>query len=83
MLDLGLPMRDGLSVLEELRATGTRLPVVILTARSELDDMVAGLDLGADDYVAKPFRFEELLARIRARLRVGEPPRRLSCARAT
>ncbi|HJS26349.1 MAG TPA: response regulator transcription factor [Actinomycetota bacterium] len=71
VLDLGLPMRDGLSVLEELRSAGTRLPVVILTARSELDDMVAGLDLGADDYVTKPFRFEELLARIRARLRSG------------
>jgi DNA-binding response OmpR family regulator len=71
VLDLGLPTRDGLSVLEELRSGGDRLPVVVLTARSELDDMVAGLDLGADDYVTKPFRFEELLARIRARLRVG------------
>jgi DNA-binding response OmpR family regulator len=71
VLDLGLPTRDGLSVLEELRETGTRVPVVILTARSELHDMVAGLDLGADDYVTKPFRFEELLARIRARLRAG------------
>jgi two-component system, OmpR family, response regulator len=71
VLDLGLPTRDGLSVLEELRELGVRLPVVILTARSELHDMVAGLDLGADDYVTKPFRFEELLARIRARLRAG------------
>jgi DNA-binding response OmpR family regulator len=71
VLDLGLPTRDGLSVLEELRSTGNRLPVVILTARSELDDTVAGLDRGADDYVTKPFRFEELLARIRARLRAG------------
>ena len=71
VLDLGLPTRDGLSVLEELRQLGIRLPVVILTARSELHDMVAGLDLGADDYVTKPFRFEELLARIRARLRAG------------
>jgi two-component system copper resistance phosphate regulon response regulator CusR len=71
VLDLGLPTRDGLSVLEELRDSGTRVPVVILTARSELHDMVAGLDLGADDYVTKPFRFEELLARIRARLRGG------------
>jgi DNA-binding response OmpR family regulator len=71
VLDLGLPMRDGLSVLEELRRIGGRVPVVILTARSELGDMVAGLDLGADDYVTKPFRFEELLARIRARLRAG------------
>jgi DNA-binding response OmpR family regulator len=71
VLDLGLPTRDGLSVLEELRSGGSRLPVVILTARSELDDTVAGLDRGADDYVTKPFRFEELLARIRARLRAG------------
>jgi len=71
VLDLGLPTRDGLSVLEELRSTGSRLPVIVLTARSQLDDMVAGLDRGADDYVTKPFRFEELLARIRARLRVG------------
>ena len=63
ILDLGLPARDGLSVLEELRQQGNRLPVVILTARSELDDMVGGLDLGADDYVTKPFRFEELSAR--------------------
>jgi DNA-binding response OmpR family regulator len=69
LLDLGLPTRDGLSVLEELRRDGTRFPVIILTARSEVQDTVAGLDLGADDYVTKPFRFEELLARIRARLR--------------
>ena len=71
VLDLGLPTRDGLSVLEELRREGNRMPVIILTARSGLDDTVAGLDHGADDYVTKPFRFEELLARIRARLREG------------
>jgi DNA-binding response OmpR family regulator len=71
VLDLGLPSRDGLSVLEVLRREGSRLPVVILTARTQLEDTVAGLDLGADDYVTKPFRFEELLARIRARLRRG------------
>ena len=71
VLDLGLPTRDGLSVLEELRSAGNRMPVIILTARSHLDDTVAGLDRGADDYVTKPFRFEELLARIRARLRTG------------
>jgi two-component system copper resistance phosphate regulon response regulator CusR len=71
VLDLGLPTRDGLSVLEELRSGGNRMPVIVLTARSHLDDMVAGLDRGADDYVTKPFRFEELLARIRARLRTG------------
>jgi DNA-binding response OmpR family regulator len=69
LLDLGLPSRDGLSVLEELRRSDRRLPVIILTARSEVDDTVAGLDGGADDYVTKPFRFEELVARIRARLR--------------
>jgi two-component system copper resistance phosphate regulon response regulator CusR len=69
LLDLGLPVRDGLSVLEELRRSGSRLPVVVLTARSEVHETVEGLDLGADDYVTKPFRFEELLARIRARLR--------------
>jgi DNA-binding response OmpR family regulator len=71
VLDLGLPSRDGLSVLEVLRREGNRLPVLILTARTQLEDTVAGLDLGADDYVTKPFRFEELLARIRARLRRG------------
>jgi DNA-binding response OmpR family regulator len=71
VLDLGLPSRDGLSVLEVLRREGSRLPVVILTARAQLEETVAGLDLGADDYVTKPFRFEELLARIRARLRRG------------
>lgn len=74
VLDLGLPTRDGLSVLEELRREGSRLPVIILTARTELIDTVAGLDLGADDYVTKPFRFDELLARIRARLRRDGAP---------
>jgi DNA-binding response OmpR family regulator len=69
VLDLGLPDRDGLSVLEELRRAGASVPVIILTARSDVADMVGGLDLGADDYVTKPFRFEELLARVRARLR--------------
>jgi DNA-binding response OmpR family regulator len=61
-------------VLEELRRTDRRLPVIILTARSEIDHTVAGLDKGADDYVTKPFRFEELLARIRARLRSDGTP---------
>jgi DNA-binding response OmpR family regulator len=69
VLDLGLPVRDGLSVLEELRRAGNAVPVIILTARADVQDTVAGLDHGADDYVTKPFRFEELLARIRARLR--------------
>jgi DNA-binding response OmpR family regulator len=69
ILDVGLPGRDGFSVLRELRARGRRLPVVILTARHSVEDTVAGLEGGADDYVPKPFRFEELLARVRARLR--------------
>lgn len=69
ILDIGLPGRDGFSVLEEVRSQGQRLPVVILTARDHTSDTVAGFDAGADDYLTKPFRFEELLARIRARLR--------------
>jgi DNA-binding response OmpR family regulator len=69
ILDIGLPGQDGFAVLRELRARGERLPVLILTARDEVHDMVAGLDYGADDYVTKPFVFEELLARVRARLR--------------
>jgi two-component system, OmpR family, copper resistance phosphate regulon response regulator CusR len=71
ILDLGLPGLHGLDVLRELRARGERLPVVILTARDEIDTTVAGFAGGADDYVTKPFRFEELLARVRARLRTG------------
>ena len=74
LLDLGLPGRDGLSVLEEIRKDDRRLPVIILTARGETHDTVAGLDGGADDYVAKPFRIEELVARIRARLRKDNSP---------
>ena len=69
VLDLGLPGRSGLEVLAALRARGERLPVIILTARDGVDATVAGLDSGADDYLTKPFRFEELLARVRARLR--------------
>ncbi len=69
ILDLGLPGRDGFEVLRELRKTGQQLPVVILTARDSVTDTVAGLEGGADDYIAKPFRFEELLARVRLRLR--------------
>jgi DNA-binding response OmpR family regulator len=69
ILDLGLPGRDGLDVLESLRAEGTAIPVVILTARNTTREVVAGLEGGADDYVTKPFRFEELLARVRVRLR--------------
>ena len=69
ILDLGLPVRDGLEVLAELRRAGSQLPVLILTARDTVSDTVAGLDSGADDYIVKPFRFEELLARMRVRLR--------------
>jgi DNA-binding response OmpR family regulator len=71
VLDLGLPGKDGFTVLRELRARGQRLPTIILTARDDVEDKVAGLEGGADDYVTKPFRFEELLARVRARLRTG------------
>jgi DNA-binding response OmpR family regulator len=74
VLDIGLPLLDGFSVLRRLRASGSALPVVILTARDSVADTVAGLEGGADDYVPKPFRFEELLARIRLRLREDRAP---------
>ena len=69
LLDLGLPKQDGLAVLEQLRGQGVTLAIIILTARDDINDKVKGLEGGADDYVTKPFRFEELLARIRLRLR--------------
>ena len=69
ILDLGLPGVDGHQVLHQIRRRGERMPVIILTARNGVADAVTGLDGGADDYVTKPFRFEELLARVRARLR--------------
>jgi two-component system response regulator QseB len=69
ILDLGLPGKDGTEVLRELRSAAQRMPVIILTARDDVSDKVAGLERGADDYVTKPFRFEELLARVRVRLR--------------
>ena len=76
VLDLGLPGKDGLSVLRDVRAAGNRMPVVILSARDDTDVKVTGLERGADDYVTKPFRFEELLARVRVRLRDGGTPER-------
>ncbi len=69
ILDIGLPLMDGFSVLRALRAAGFTIPVIILTARDAVDDTVTGLSMGADDYVSKPFAFEELLARVRLRLR--------------
>jgi len=78
ILDVMLPEQDGLSVLRALRASGATVPVLLLTARAATADKVTGLDLGADDYLTKPFEFEELLARVRALLRRGGaalPPR--------
>jgi two-component system OmpR family response regulator len=72
ILDLGLPRLDGFGVLQQLRATGSQVPVIILTARDALEDRVKGLDLGADDYLCKPFKLPELEARVRALLRRGQ-----------
>jgi two-component system OmpR family response regulator len=69
VLDLGLPMLDGLTVLQRWRAAGRTMPVLILTARDSWHEKVAGIDAGADDYLAKPFHMEELLARLRALIR--------------
>jgi two-component system, OmpR family, response regulator len=69
LLDLGLPKADGREVLRRLRTLGRRLPVIIVTARDGVDDRIDGLDLGADDYLVKPFEIRELLARMRAVLR--------------
>ncbi|HEV3478077.1 MAG TPA: response regulator transcription factor [Gaiellaceae bacterium] len=69
ILDLGLPKQDGFVVLHALRGEGAPIPVVILTARSTVTDLVSGLEGGADDYITKPFSFDELLVRVRARLR--------------
>jgi len=73
LLDVGLPTMDGFEVLRELRARGSVVPVIMLTARSSTRDTVTGLDAGANDYVPKPFTFEELLARVRSRLRESAP----------
>jgi two-component system copper resistance phosphate regulon response regulator CusR len=75
VLDVMLPKKDGYAVCRELRASGLRAPILMLTARDAVDDRVAGLDAGADDYLVKPFDFKELLARMRALLRRSGPPR--------
>jgi DNA-binding response OmpR family regulator len=69
ILDMALPKREGYEVLQELRRQGKETAVIVLTGRPEMRDVVSVLDVGADDYMTKPFRFEELLARVRARLR--------------
>ncbi|MEB0112801.1 response regulator [Variovorax sp. RTB1] len=69
VLDLGLPARDGMTVLEELRRAGNHVPVIIVTARDAVDQRIAGLNAGADDYLLKPFDLDELIARVRALLR--------------
>jgi DNA-binding response OmpR family regulator len=72
ILDIMMPKRDGISALREMRAKGCNIPVLILSARSEVDDKVLGLDSGANDYLTKPFSVKELLARLRAMTRKGE-----------
>ena len=71
ILDVMLPKMDGFSVIKAMRKQGVKVPVLLLTARGAVEDKVAGLDVGADDYLTKPFAFEELLARVRALLRRG------------
>jgi DNA-binding response OmpR family regulator len=73
VLDLGLPDRDGVEVLTTLRGQGETIPIIILTARDGVESTVSSLEGGADDYITKPFRFEELLARIRVQLRNRAP----------
>ncbi|MET0736464.1 MAG: response regulator transcription factor [Microbacterium sp.] len=74
LLDIGLPIMDGFEVLRELRDRESTIPVIMLTARSSTRDTVDGLDAGANDYMAKPFTFDELLARVRSRLRESAAP---------
>lgn len=71
ILDVMLPLKDGFTVCRELRAAASAVPVLMLTARDAVQDRIAGLDTGADDYLVKPFDFHELLARVRALLRRG------------
>jgi DNA-binding response OmpR family regulator len=75
VLDIGLPELNGFEVLETLRGEGNRIAIIVLTARTSGQDVVASLENGADDYLAKPFRFDELLARIRLRLKEAHPER--------
>ncbi|HYH34491.1 MAG TPA: response regulator transcription factor [Nocardioides sp.] len=72
VLDIGLPRLDGFDVLDQLRSQGSRMPVIVLTARDSVTDTVSALEGGADDYMAKPFRFAELLARVKLRLRQAQ-----------
>ena len=74
LLDWGLPGLTGVEICRRLRSTGDKVPIVLLTAKDEISDRVAGLDAGADDYVVKPFSIEELLARVRAHLRRTQEP---------
>ena len=85
ILDIMMPKKDGLEVLRQIRARGDRTPVLLLTAKSEIDDRVSGLDSGANDYLTKPFDMKELLARIRAMTRVTaqQPDKTLSMGRVT
>ncbi len=85
LLDLGLPRRDGLEILKDLRRSGSTLPVVVITARDAVADRVAGLDHGADDYLVKPFDLDELLARARAviRRKQGRSTPEISCGALT
>jgi len=76
LLDLVLPGKHGLKVLEEIRARGEQLPIIILTAFDDVQDKVAGLEAGADDYITKPFRLEELIARVRVQLRKTHSPQK-------
>ncbi len=75
LLDIGLPDKDGWEVLAELRGQGQQIPIIILSARDDITDKLTGLEGGADDYVTKPFRFEELVARVRLRLRDHQSPK--------
>jgi len=75
ILDVCLPKKDGVEVVNELRASGNRVPILMLTAKDTTEDVVAGLDAGADDYLKKPFAFAELQARVRALIRRGEQDR--------